>query len=74
MTLLPYLHTLDINDKEKNNLRYFNEPSPAREVSLLFNKNELKMQIIESLHSTIAGVVKGAITFQNVDIISPLKK
>lgn len=74
MTLLPYLHTLDIKDTEKDNLRYFNEPSPAREVSLIFNKSELKMHIIEALHSTIAGVVKGAITFQNVQIISPVSK
>jgi len=74
MTLLPYLHTLDIRTKEKSNLHFFNEPSPAREVSLIFNKSKLKMQIIEALHSTIAGVVKGAITFQNVQIISPLQK
>ncbi|MGY3793668.1 LysR family transcriptional regulator [Aquimarina sp. 433] len=74
MTLLPYLHTLDINDKEKSNLHFFNEPSPAREVSLIYHKSELKMQIIEALHTTIAGVVKGAITFQNVEIISPIAK
>jgi len=74
MTLLPYLHTLDIKNTEKSNIHYFNEPSPAREVSLIFNKSELKMQIIEALHNTIAGVIKGAITFQNVEIISPLAK
>ncbi len=74
MTLLPYLHTMDIKESEKINLHYFNEPSPAREVSLIFNKSELKMHIIEALQSTIAGVVKGAITFQNVQIISPLSK
>jgi len=74
MTLLPYLQTLDINEREKGNLHYFNEPSPAREVSLIFNKSKLKMHIIEALHSTIAGVVKGAITFQNVQIISPISK
>lgn len=74
MTLLPYLHTLDIKDSEKTNLKMFTEPSPAREVSLIYNKSELKMQIIEAMRSTIAGVVKGAITFQNVKIISPLQK
>ncbi len=74
MTLLPYLHTLDIKSAEKANLHYFNDPSPAREVSLIFNKSELKMQIIDALQATIAGVVKGAITFQNVKIISPLSK
>ncbi len=74
MTLLPYLHTLDISENEKQYLHHFAEPVPAREVSLLYHKSELKMQIIEVLRSTIAGVVKGAITFQNVEIISPLPK
>lgn len=74
MTLLPYLHTLDVKDKEKENLHYFTEPSPAREVSLIFNKSELKMQIIEALHATISSIVKGAITFQDVQIISPISK
>ncbi|RZS93321.1 LysR substrate-binding domain-containing protein [Aquimarina brevivitae] len=74
MTLLPYLHTLDIRQEEKQNLRFFTEPSPAREVSLIFSKSELKMQIIDALHSTIAGVVRGAIAFQNVEIISPILK
>lgn len=74
MTLLPYLQTLEMKEDEKKNLRMFSEPSPAREVSLIYNKSELKMQIIEALRSTIAGVIKGAITFQNVKIISPLHK
>ncbi len=74
MTLLPYLHTLDVRENEKANLRMFSEPVPAREVSLIYNKSELKMQIIEALRSTISGVVKGAIAFQNVQIISPLPK
>ncbi len=74
MTLLPYLHTLDISEKQQENLRYFNEPSPAREVSLIYNKSELKLQIIEALHDIISGVVRGAIAFQDVKIIDPLKK
>ncbi|MGB5420302.1 LysR family transcriptional regulator [Algibacter sp.] len=74
MTLLPFLHTLDINDKEKHNLHYFNEPSPAREVSIIYHKSELKMQIIEALQDVIAGIIRGAIAFQNVKIISPLSK
>ncbi|MEO2064178.1 MAG: hydrogen peroxide-inducible genes activator [Christiangramia sp.] len=74
MTLLPYLHTLDLHESEKKNLKMFKDPVPAREVSLIYNRSELKMQIIEAIRSTIAGVVKGAITFQNVQIISPLKR
>lgn len=74
MTLLPYLHTLDINEKEKPNLHYFNEPTPAREVSIIYHKSELKMQIIEALQDVISGIIRGAIAFQNVKIISPLPK
>ena len=74
MTLLPYLHTLDVGDKEKGNLRHFNSPSPAREVSLIYHKSELKMQIIEAMQDVISGIIRGAIAFQNVEIISPLSK
>ncbi|MDT0295690.1 hydrogen peroxide-inducible genes activator [Mesonia ostreae] len=74
MTLLPYLHTLDLHEKEKENLKMFEEPIPARSVSIIFHKSELKIQIIEALHQIIAGVIKGAIAFQNVKIISPLPK
>ncbi|MBW4362520.1 hydrogen peroxide-inducible genes activator [Flavobacterium taihuense] len=73
-TLLPYLHTLDLKESDKLKLRHFKEPKPAREVSLIYPKSELKIQIIDALRSTIAGVVKGAIVFQNVQIVSPLLK
>lgn len=71
ITLLPFLHTLDLNDKNKTKLRHFKEPKPAREVSLIYPKTELKIHIIDALRTTISGVVKGAIVFQNVEIISP---
>ncbi len=74
MTLMPYMHTLDIKEKTSNNLRHFVEPSPAREVSIIYHKSELKMQIIDALHSVISGVIRGAIAFSNVEIISPLPK
>jgi len=74
MTLLPYLHTLDINTNENENLHYFTEPSPAREVSIIYHKSELKMQIIEALQDVISSIIRGAIAFQDVKIISPLPK
>jgi len=73
-TLLPYLHTLNLNEKDKLKLRQFKEPKPAREVSLIYPKSELKIHIIDALRNTISGVVKGAIAFQNVQIISPIPK
>jgi LysR family hydrogen peroxide-inducible transcriptional activator len=74
ITLLPYLHTLDLKEIDKLKLKHFKEPKPAREVSLIFPKTELKIQIIDALRSTIAGVIKGAIVFQNIEIISPMPK
>jgi LysR family hydrogen peroxide-inducible transcriptional activator len=60
MTLLPYLHTLDISEAQKKYLHYFTEPTPAREVSLIYSKSELKLQIISALYDVIAGVIRGA--------------
>jgi len=74
MTLLPYLHTLDLNDIDKSHLREFTSPPPAREVSLIYRKSQLKMQLIEALKKTIDGVVRGAISFSDVKIVSPLQK
>ena len=74
MTLLPYLHTLDLFENDKSNLKMFKDPVPAREVSLIYNRSELKMQIIDAMRKVIASVVKGAIAFQNVEIISPTQQ
>jgi LysR family hydrogen peroxide-inducible transcriptional activator len=74
LTLLPYLHTLDLKDNDRLKLKHFKDPKPAREISLIFPKTELKIQIIDALKQTISGVIRGAIAFQNVEIISPLPK
>jgi LysR family hydrogen peroxide-inducible transcriptional activator len=74
MTLIPYLQTLDLSEKDQEFLREFKTPPPAREVSLLYHKSQLKMQLIEALKATIDGVVRGAISFSDVKIISPLQK
>lgn len=72
MTIIPYLNTFDLKKEEEKNLKFFENPAPARKVSLIFNKNELKIQIIESIYETISAIIKGAIKFQDVNIISPL--
>lgn len=72
MTLLPYLHTLDLNEVDQKYLREFNSPAPAREISLIYHKSQLKMQLIESLKNVIDSIVRGAISFNDVKILSPL--
>jgi len=73
-TLLPYLHTLQLNTEDQRNLMQFATPQPAREISLIHTTNDLKLQIIQALHETILGIIRGAIAFQDVKIISPKKK
>jgi len=74
ITLLPYLHTLEMNEKRKNKLVSFKDPKPAREISLIHHKSDLKIHIINALHKNIKGIIDGAIYFENLQIISPLKK
>ncbi len=74
MTLLPYLNSLDLKETDKKYVKQFNTPSPSREVSLIYHKSQLKIQLIEALKSTIDSVIRGVIAFSDVKIISPLKK
>lgn len=72
-TLLPYLHTLSLGPDDKKNLIQFADPKPAREISLIYTDNELKLQIINALYDVILSIIRGAIAFQDVKIISPKK-
>ncbi|WP_435622812.1 LysR substrate-binding domain-containing protein [Flagellimonas sp.] len=72
MTLLPYLNTLELDAVKKDRLKQFAKPNPAREISLIYHKSELKIQITDALRDVISGIVRGAIRFQDVKIISPL--
>ncbi len=74
MTLLPYLQTEDLCESDKKYLRNFKKPEPAREVSLIHSKDIFKKNITDALFKTIKGIVKGAIEFYDVRIISPLPK
>jgi LysR family hydrogen peroxide-inducible transcriptional activator len=74
MTLLPYLHTLGLKENQKIGLKHFEKPEPAREISLIYSKSELKIQITEALREVISGIIRGAISFQDVQIISPKQK
>lgn len=71
MTLVPYLNTLTLSRENKAKLKHFQDPPPAREISLVFPKSQLKIQIIDALQKTIEGIIRGAIVIENVKIISP---
>ena len=71
MSLIPYLNSANLSEKNSENVRNFPAPSPAREISIIYPKSQLKLQIIEALKESISGVVRGAITFEDVKIIVP---
>lgn len=71
MTLLPYLQTRNLSLKNKENLRPFESPEPAREISLIYSKSQLKLPVIESLAVTIEGIMRGAIRFENIKVVTP---
>ena len=74
MTLLPYLQTIDLAENDKVFLKEFNAPVPAREVSIIFHKSHLKIQLIEALKEVIDSIIRGIIAFNDVKIISPIKQ
>ena len=71
ITLLPYLHSKTMTDKDQKNLRNFLAPAPARAISLVYHEKKLKLHIIDALHQVISGIVRAAIAFEDVKIISP---
>lgn len=52
-TILPELALTDLNDKQLNRVRYFKSPEPAREVSIVIQKNYLKRRMIDALKTEI---------------------
>ncbi|WP_345953893.1 LysR substrate-binding domain-containing protein [Mucilaginibacter sp. PAMB04168] len=52
-TILPELALDDLNEKQMDRIRYFKAPEPAREVSIVIQRNFLKRRIIEALKNEI---------------------
>jgi LysR family hydrogen peroxide-inducible transcriptional activator len=56
-TILPELALAELNDKQLDKVRYFKEPEPAREVSIVVQNNYLKRRMIEALKAEILELV-----------------
>lgn len=57
MTILPYLATLNLSDKQRQLLRPFGKKPPVREVSVATNRKHIKTAMIEALKATILSVL-----------------
>ena len=52
-TILPELALSELSEKQLDKVRYFKTPEPAREVSIVIQKNFLKRRMIEALKNEI---------------------
>jgi len=72
MTIIPYLHSNNLSPKNLENIIPFEEPSPAREISMIYSKSQLKLPVINALTSTISSVIRGQIKYNDIKIMSPV--
>ncbi|MRJ11037.1 hydrogen peroxide-inducible genes activator [Ornithobacterium rhinotracheale] len=62
MTVLPSMQADDILIKKgKENLKNFKQPSPTREISLVYHKSQLRLNFARELKKMIQGLVRGKI-------------
>lgn len=73
MTILPLLQTEDLPKDLQKNIRYFSDPVPTRQISLVYHHSNLRMSFEESLSKTIQSVMRGKIFVdKTANVISPL--
>jgi LysR family hydrogen peroxide-inducible transcriptional activator len=71
MTLLPYLNTLDLASKYKKGIKPIAEPTPAREISMLYTRTQLKQEWIKAMAAVIQSTLPEKLLEKSDHIISP---
>jgi len=57
MAVLPELATLEFHEDQVERIRYFEDPEPVREISLVTNSHFVKMGVLQSLMDEILALV-----------------
>jgi LysR family hydrogen peroxide-inducible transcriptional activator len=57
MTVLPELATLEFTEDQIERIRYFEDPEPVREISLVTNSHFVRMSVLQSLMDEILNLV-----------------
>lgn len=65
MTVIPSLNLSEINPKDKRFVKEFENPVPTREVSLIYNNNQLRLSFAHELKNLIRSVVRGMIYLES---------
>ena len=71
MTIIPYLHSNNLSSNNIQNIIPFEDPAPAREISMIYSKSQLKLPVINALMDTISSVIRGQIKYNDIKIMSP---
>jgi LysR family hydrogen peroxide-inducible transcriptional activator len=75
MTLLPYLMALDLGEEERKHIKPIEHPQPAREISLVYTRAQLKISIIDLLAEEIRSKVPDKLLKPEAgQVVSPLAK
>ena len=53
VTILPELAIWDLTEEQMEMVRYFKEPAPAREISIVTNRSYIKKRLVEALKTEI---------------------
>lgn len=72
MTLLPYLHAVDLAQEDQKFVKPIADPKPSREISIVYTRAELKIKVIEELHKIILKSVPEKLLKEKDQVISPL--
>jgi len=71
MTLLPYLTAIDLPEKYKPFVKPVAEPTPSREVSLIYSRTQLKLEWINALGDMIAEALPAKVLEKPEQVVSP---
>jgi LysR family transcriptional regulator, hydrogen peroxide-inducible genes activator len=72
ITILPELATMDISPKQQQNLRYFKNPVPVREVSIVTHRDFVKKKLVELLKKEILSSIPDKIKKNKKTTIVPI--
>ena len=73
ITLLPFLYSKNLSKKRLKCIKYFEEPEPAREISIILPKNKLKSPIINALSNSLEKASRENINTNKIKIISAIE-
>jgi len=71
MTLLPYLTAIDLPEKYRPFVKPIAEPTPSREISLLYSRTQLKLEWINAVGELIRAGMPAKVLEQPEQLVSP---